>query len=130
MDARVPVDSRVFTQKRAQRKYLADSGLAEVVKPGGQQYTRKYGKVLVEATAAGIQTVEFRREVGKKMRFNLVTHDPDALFNIIAKHLCDQAVVEANDAESRQTAKRSDARSVAAAGTNTQGSAADGHDSR
>ena len=54
MDASVPVDSRVFMQKRALRKYLADSGLTGVVKPGGRQYTLKNGKVLVEAIAAGI----------------------------------------------------------------------------
>ena len=53
MDASVPVDSRVFMQKRAVRKYLADSGLTDVVKPGGRQYTLKYGKVLVEAISAG-----------------------------------------------------------------------------
>ena len=40
MDASVPVDCRVFMQKRALRKYLADSGLAEVVMmPDGRQYT-------------------------------------------------------------------------------------------
>ena len=33
--ASVPVDSRVFMQKRTLRKYLADSGLTEVVKPVG-----------------------------------------------------------------------------------------------
>ena len=49
MDASVPVDSRVFMQKRALRKYLADSGLTDVVKPGGRQYTLKHVKVLVEA---------------------------------------------------------------------------------
>ena len=49
MDASVPVDSRVFVQKRALRKYLADSGLTDVVKPGGRQYTLKHVKVLVEA---------------------------------------------------------------------------------
>ena len=47
MDASVPVDSRAFMQKRALRKYLADSGLTDVVKPGGGQYTLKHGKVLV-----------------------------------------------------------------------------------
>ena len=36
MDASVPVDSRVFMQKRALRKHLADSGLWDVVKPGGR----------------------------------------------------------------------------------------------
>ena len=130
MDASVPVDSRVFMQKRALRKYLADSGLTEVVKPDGQQYTLKHGKVLVEAIAAGIEPLEFRRKVKKKMRVDLATHDPDALFNIIAKQQRDQAVIEANDAERRQTAKRRDARSVAAAGTKPPGSTADGHDSR
>ena len=50
MDASVPVDSRVLMQKRALRKYLADSGLTDV-KPGGRQYTLKHGKVLVEAIA-------------------------------------------------------------------------------
>ena len=64
------------------------------------------------------------------MRFDLVTHDPNALFNIIAKQQRYQAAFEANDAERRQTAKRGDARSMAAAGTKPQGSAADEHDSR
>ena len=40
----------------------------------------------------------------------------------------DQAVAEANDAARLQTAKRHDARSVAAAGTKGQGSAAGEHD--
>ena len=105
MDASVPVDSRVFMQKRALRKYLADSGLTEVVTPDGRQYTLQHGKVLVEAIAAGIEPLEFHRKVEKNMRFDLVTHDPDALFNIIAKQQRDQAVIEANDAERRQTAK-------------------------
>ena len=39
MDASVPADNRVFMQKRALRKYLVDSGLTDVVKPGGRQYT-------------------------------------------------------------------------------------------
>ena len=63
MDASVPVDIRVFMHKRALRKYLADSGLTDVVKPGGRQYTLKHGKVLVEAIAAGIEPLEFRRKV-------------------------------------------------------------------
>ena len=42
----------------------------------------------------------------------------------------DQAVIEANGAECWQTAKRRDGRSMAAAGTKLQGSAADEHDSR
>ena len=85
MDASVLVDSRVFMQKRALPKYLADSGLREVVRPDGRKYTLKHGKVLVEAIAAGIETLEFHRKVGKVMRFDLVTHDPDALCSIIAK---------------------------------------------
>ena len=36
-EANVPVDSRAFMQKRALRKYLADSGLTEVVTPDGHQ---------------------------------------------------------------------------------------------
>ena len=34
IDASVPVDSRVFMHKL--RKYLADSGITDVVKPGGR----------------------------------------------------------------------------------------------
>ena len=64
------------------------------------------------------------------MRCYLVTHDPGALFSMITKQQRDQSVVEANDTERRQTGKRHDARSVAAAGTKPQGSAADEHDSR
>ena len=85
--------------------------------------------MLVEATAAEIEPLEFRRKVEKSMGLDLVTHDPDALFSIIAKQQRDQAVIEANDAERRQTAKRRDAGSVAAAGTKPHGSAADEHDS-
>ena len=36
VDARVRVNSRVFMKKRALRKYLADSELAEVVCGGGE----------------------------------------------------------------------------------------------
>ena len=71
MDASVPVDSRVFMQKRALRKYLADSGLTDVVKPSGRLYTLKHGKVLVEAMSAGIEPLEFRRKVEREMRVNL-----------------------------------------------------------
>ena len=85
MDASVSVDSRVLMQKHALRKYLADTGLTEVVKPDGRRYTLKHGKVLVEAIAAGIEPLEFRRKVDKNTCFDLVTHDPDALFNMIAK---------------------------------------------
>ena len=70
--------------KRALRKYLADSGLTEVVRPDGRQYTLEHVKVLVEAIAAGIKPLEFRRKVEKQIRFEVLTHDPDALFNIIA----------------------------------------------
>ena len=107
MDASVPVDSRVFMQKRALRKYLADCGHTDVVKPGCRQYTLKHGKVLVEATSTGIKPLEFRRKV-EEMRFNLVVHDPDALFNIY-QYRRDQAVIETNDAARRQTASRRDA---------------------
>ena len=85
IDASVPADCRVFRHKGALWKYLADSGLTEGVRPDGWQYTLKHGKMLVEAKAAGIEPLEFRRKVETKMRFDLVTHDPDALFNIIAK---------------------------------------------
>ena len=54
MDASVPVDSRGIMQKRALRKYLADSGLTDVMKPGGRQYTLKHSKVLVEAIALSL----------------------------------------------------------------------------
>ena len=130
MDASVPVDSRVFMRKGALRKYRADSSLAEVVRPDGRQYTLKHGKVLVEEIAAAIEPLDFRCKVEEKMRFDLVTHDPDALFSIIAIQQRDQAVIEANDAVRRQTAKRRDARLVAAEGTKPQESTADWHDSR
>ena len=130
MDASAPVDSRVFMQKRALRKYLADSGLKEMETPDGRQYTLQRGKVLVEAIAAGIEPLEFRRKVEKNIRFDIVRHDPGAFFSLIAKQERDQAVVEANDAVRRERAKRRDARSVAVAGTKPQGRAADEHDSR
>ena len=56
-----------------------------MVRPDGRQYTLKHGKVLVEAIAAGIEPIEFRRKMEKNIRFDLVTYNPDALFNIIAK---------------------------------------------
>ena len=62
------------------------------------------------------------------MRFNLVVHDPDALFNTVDQQRWDQSVTEAKDAARQQMAKRRDARSVAAAGPKLQGSAADEHD--
>ena len=117
----------MFIQKLALRKYLADSGLTDVVKPRGRQYTLKHGKVLVEAIAGGIEPLEFRRKVEREMRFNLVVHDPDALFNIIDQQRRDQAVIEANDAARRQRATQRYARSVAA-GTKLQGNATDKQD--
>ena len=100
------------------------------MKSDGRQYTQKFGNVLVEAIAAGIEPLEFRRKVERKIRFDLVARDPDALFSIIAKQQRDHAVIEANNAVRRQTAKRRDARLVAAAGAKLQGSISDGHDSR
>ena len=72
--------------KRGLRKYLADSGLTEVVKPDGRQCALKHGMVLVEAIATGIEPLEFRGKMERKMRFDLVTHDLDALFSMIGKH--------------------------------------------
>ena len=110
MDASVPVDSKVFMQKRASRKRLPDSALTDVVKPGGRQYTLKHGKVVVEAIATGIEPFEFHHKVEREIRFNFVVHDPDALFNIIHQQRRDQAVIEANDAARRQRATQRDAR--------------------
>ena len=95
MYASALVDCRVFMQDRALRKYFVDSGLTDVVKPGGRQYTLKHGKVMVEVMAAGIEALEFRSENGKEIRFNLLMHDHDALFNIIDQQRRDQAVMEA-----------------------------------
>ena len=60
-----------------------------MLRPDGRQYTLKYGKVLVEALASGIEPLEFRRMVDKNIRFDLVTHDPDAMFFNIAKQQSD-----------------------------------------
>ena len=88
----------------------------------------KHAKVQVEAIAAAIEPIELRRKVEKEMRYNLIVHDPDALFNIIDQQRRDQDVFEANDAARRQTEKQRDARSVAAVGTKLQGNAAGKHD--
>ena len=80
MDASVPVVSRVFMQKRVLLNNLADSKLPDVVNSCGRQYTLKHANVLVEAISAGIKPFEFRRKVERETRFNLVVHDPDALF--------------------------------------------------
>ena len=125
MDASVPGDSRVFMQKRALRKYLADSGLTDVVKLGGRQYTLNHSKVLVEAMSAGIEPLEFRHKVEREMRSNLVVHGPDALFNIIDQQRRDQVVIEANDDARQQTATRRDARFAAVVATKLQGNAAE-----
>lgn len=61
------------------------------------------------------------------MRFELVKSDRGVLFNQIAN---EQTVGEANHAACQQAAKERDARSVASAGTNPQGNAADEHQSR
>ena len=74
-----------------------------MVKPGGRQYTLSHGKVLVEAISEGVEPLEFRRKVEKEMRFNLVAHDPDAMFNIIDQQRQDQYVIETKDAIHRQT---------------------------
>ena len=58
--------------------------------------------MLVEAIAAGIEPLEFHRRVESDTRFNLVVHDPDALFNIIDQQHRDRAGIEANDAARRQ----------------------------
>ena len=99
-----------------------------MVKLGGRQYTLNHGKVPVVAISAGIAPSEFRRKAGKYLRFNLVVHDPDALFNIIDQQRRDRAMIVSNYAARRQTALRRDARSMAAAGTKLQGNAADKHD--
>ena len=112
-------------QKRALRKYLADSGLTDVVQPGGRQYALKHGKMLVEAISERMEPLEFRRKVERQMRFKLVVHDPDALFHTIDQKRRDQAVIEANDAARWQTPARRDSRSVAAAGPKLQGNAFD-----
>ena len=119
IDARVPVDNL--------QKYLAHGGLTDVVKPGGRQYSLKHGKALLEAIAAAIEQFEFRHKVEREMRFNLVVHELDALFIIIDQQRRDQDVIEANDAERRQTPTRRGVRSVVAAGTKLQGNAADKH---
>ena len=81
--------------------------------------------MLVEAISAGIEPLEFRRKVEREMRFNLVVHDLDSLFNIIYQQRRDQAVIEANDAARRQTITWRDVRLVAAAGTKLQGNVGD-----
>ena len=120
MDASVQEDSRVFMQNRGPGKYLADSRVKKVVKPDGLQCTLKHGRMLIEEILAGIEPLKFRRKVENKMRFDLVTYEPDALFNITAKQERVQAEVDAIDAVRRQTGKRRDARSPPAAGTKPQ----------
>ena len=64
------------------------------------------------------------------MRFNLVPHDPGALFKIIGEQKYNQAVIEAHDAQGLQTTKRRDAKSIPAGGTQTRRSATCEHNSR
>ena len=66
MDASAPVDSMEFLKKHALWKHLADSGLTDVVRPDGRRYTLKHDMVMVEAIAAGIEPLEFRRMDGGK----------------------------------------------------------------
>ena len=54
----------------------------------------KHAKVQVEAIAAAIEPIELRRKVEKEMRYNLIVHDPDALFNIIDHQLQDHALID------------------------------------
>ena len=54
------------------------------MKPDGHKYMIKHGKAMVDAIAAAIEPLEFRGEGGKTMCFDLLTHDPDAFFNLIA----------------------------------------------
>ena len=62
IDAGGPVDSsRVFRQKRALRKYHADSRNLEVVMHDDRHYTLRYGKVLVSARPLRIEPPELRR---------------------------------------------------------------------
>ena len=92
--------------------------------PGDRQYTLQQVKVLVEAIAAGIKPLEFRRKEEREIRFNLVVHDPDALFNIINQQRRDQVVIEANNVARRKPATRRDGRKVAAVGTKPHDNAA------
>ena len=63
------------------------------------------------------------------MRICLGAHEPGALLSVIAKQRQDQAVPERSDAAHRQTPKRREARSMAAAGTKPPVCAAHKHDS-
>ena len=104
MGRSVPVKRSVLTKKLAVRRYLADSGLMEVVTPYTWKWTLKHGMVLVEALATGI--------LQKRVRFDLVRHDIYAFFNIIAKEKRDQAVIEANHAKRWESVKLRDAGSM------------------
>ena len=78
-------------------------------------------------SSAEIDPLEFRR---KLKVFDLVKHDPDALFSNIGKQLRDEAVFEANDSARLQMGTRRDDGSVAAAATKPQGRGDDEHDLR
>ena len=86
--------------------------------------------MLVEVIGAEIEPLEFRRKVRKQKTFDLLTHDPDETFSNFFTKQRDRPVIESNGATRRQTAKRCDLGSVAAAGTKPQRSASDGHGSR
>ena len=96
-------------QRRDLRRYRAQIGFTDVVKPVGRQYTLKHGKVVLEAIRAGIEPLEVHHNVEREMRFNLVVQDPAAMYNIIDQQRRDDAAIEANDAARRQTARRRDA---------------------
>lgn len=76
--------------------------------------------MLEEAIPAEIETLEFYPEVERIMRCRFKRHYLGALFSIPTKQQRGQAEIEANDAARRQTVKRRDCRSVAAAGTMPQ----------
>ena len=50
---------------------------------GEARWSAVHAEAWQEAIATGIEPLEFRRKVEREMRFNLVVHDHDALFNII-----------------------------------------------
>ena len=55
---------------------MLTSGLTEMMEPDGRRYNPKHGKMLVKAIAAGLEPLEFHREVDKTIRFDVVIHDP------------------------------------------------------
>lgn len=110
--------------KHALRKHFADSGLTNVVKPNSQDYRLKNGKVMEGVVAARVQLLTSSAEDKRKPRLYFRTHDSGALFSLTAKRQRGQAVIKANHAARRQTARRLDATLVRAATTKPGGSAA------